>query len=147
MNRYIIVIVLWLLACLSISCSHYKVKKPSHLMSKAEVEEVVYQIYVIEGEARLLYMEQPANEVKRWVNETMNALFAAHEVDYNIVKENINYYYADEKQAKAMQTDVTNRLLQKQAQITKQVQETNRVTDTIITGENQSNILPLENKE
>ncbi|MBO4581269.1 MAG: DUF4296 domain-containing protein [Bacteroidales bacterium] len=145
MNRYTVILFLLLISS-GISCSHSKVKKPSHLMSKAEVEEVVYQIYVIEGEARLLYMEYPSTTVRRWVNETMNSLFAAHDVNYAVVKENINYYYSDAAQAKAMQTAVTNRLLQKQAQISKQVIKT-VLPDTIITGEKQSNKLPLENKE
>lgn len=142
MKRIIYVILLCMsLLFMVVACKHYKVAKPKHLMPKADVEEMLYQMYIIEGKARLLRMDSSTMLLREWTNEEVNALLDSFHVDYPTFKANMDYYFTDEEQAKAIQMNITNRLLQKQAQQSKVVQKMQEMqaqqstNDTISKGE------------
>ncbi len=138
--KHIIYIILWgmCLLFLVVACKHYNINKPKQLMTANDVEEVLYQMYIIEGKARLLRMDSSNWVLRRWTNEEVNALLDSFHVDYPTFKANMDYYFANEEQAKAIQMNITNRLLQKHAQQSKVVQKMHEMqssqsaSDTIV---------------
>ena len=113
----------WLVVMLlfSFSCSRIAVKKPFEqaLLSKEQVEEMLFDIYLIEGKARVMIYNESAERVRLLVNYEMKKMFERYNTSYQQFTESYSYYMGDESVSQKMVSNITNRLIVLEAEQTK----------------------------
>ena len=113
--------VICLFVILFFSCSRTAVKKPSEqpLLGVQVVEEMLLEIHLIEGKARVLIYSESAEKVKSLLNYEMKNLFERYNTTYKQFTESYSYYMGDASVSKKMMSDITNRLIVMEAKQTK----------------------------
>jgi hypothetical protein len=114
---------------ISLSCNRTDMKKTSEqpLLSKQQVEEILLEIYVIEGKARVLIYKEHADKVRLLLNYEMKSLFERYNTNYRQFFGSYSYYMADASVSKKMMSDITNRLIVLEAE---QI-EKNKLVDSL----------------
>ncbi len=99
------------LVCIS-SCNRTAVQKPSEtLLSKQVVEEILVEIYLIEGKMKVLIYNESAEKIRIQVNDEMKNLFKRYNTNYKQYTESYSYYMGDASVSKEMMSDVIDRLV------------------------------------
>jgi len=114
--------------CLFLSCHRNDVKKPSgHLLSKQQVEEMLLEIHIIEGKARVIIYNESSEKVRLVLNYEMKKLFERYHTNYQQFTDSYAYYMSDAAVSKKMIADITNKLIVLQTEQSKN----NTLTDTL----------------
>ena len=114
---------------ISLSCNRTDIKKTSEqpLLSKQQVEEILLEVYVIEGKARVLIYKEHADKVRLLLNYEMKSLFERYNTNYKQFFDSYSYYMANASVSKKMMSDITNRLIVLEAE---QI-EKNKLVDSL----------------
>ena len=113
---------------ISFSCNRTDIEKSEQpLLSKAQVEEILLEIYVIEGKARVLIYKEHVDKVRMLLNYEMKSLFERYNTNYKQFFDSYSYYMANASVSKKMMSDITNRLIVLEAE---QI-EKNKLVDSL----------------
>ncbi len=123
MKKYkkIVWILFFLVLCFACQRKNYYVQKPTIELSQQQVENILYDIYILEGQCREKLFNNSSNIMRTYVIEHMNTIMNKYGVTYKDFEANLDYYYYDNEKLKEIQINVTNRLLQDVAKIEKQI--------------------------
>ncbi len=109
------------LLCLSVfSCENTSsTTPPENILTKETVENILLEMYLIEGEIKVLIHNHSIEELKIWMNIKMEELYKEYHTDYSQFTESFTYYMSDTKISKKIMEDVTNRLIKLQTEQSK----------------------------
>jgi hypothetical protein len=118
-----------ILLSLSVACQHSNtmLKPTGTLLENQDVENILLELYLIDGQARVRIYNEPVNKIREWLNSEMKNTFKQHNTTYKQFTDSYSYYMANAETSKKMMTNVINRLIKMQAE---QV-ETNRKIDSV----------------
>ncbi|MDR0604951.1 MAG: DUF4296 domain-containing protein [Bacteroidales bacterium] len=114
-----------------VSC-HYtplqKQEKPP--LDKQLVENILIEMYLLEGKVRVYIYHETPEELKIRVSNEINQLFERYNITYKQFTDSYSYYMSDDAEtAKKIMSDITNKLIMlqtEQTNKTKQVDTLNK---------------------
>ncbi len=109
MKKVLIIVAVLLLG---MACQRMKAEKPKNLYSQTEIEQILHDIYLLEGEYRIRQMDTSVVNKKEWLHKEMNRIMENHHIQYNDFKDNLNYYMSNDEIAKGMLKKITEQMIE-----------------------------------
>ncbi|MDR2409692.1 MAG: DUF4296 domain-containing protein [Bacteroidales bacterium] len=112
-----------------VSCHNTHLRKQEKAsLDKQLVEDILIEMYLLEGKIRVYLYHETPEELKIRVNNEINQLCKRYNITYKQFTDSYAYYMGDDAEtAKKMMSDITNKLIMLQ---TEQMNNTKQ-TDTL----------------
>jgi hypothetical protein len=113
------------------SCNHPLLQKQGKPpLDKQTVENILIEMYLLEGKIRVyLYQETPEN-LKIWVNSEINKLLKKYNITYKQFTDSYSCYMGDDaKTAKEMMSNITNRLIILETELKRNTKQTDSLNN------------------
>ena len=99
------------------ACQRMKAEKPKKLHSQTEIEAILHDIYLLEGEYRIRQLDTTVVNKTAWLHIQMNHIMDKHHIEYVDFQENLNYYMSNDDMAKTMLKKVTEQLVEEKTRL------------------------------
>ncbi|MBO4739289.1 MAG: DUF4296 domain-containing protein [Bacteroidales bacterium] len=133
-----IVILFAVMLLVASACQRMKAKKPEQLYTQTEIEAVLHDIYLLEGEYRIRQLDTTIVNKTAWLHIRMNQIMEKHNIQYAVFQQNLNYYMSNDDIAKTMLKKVTEQLVKEKTKLenkkNKEKKDTTKVVEQNETG-------------
>ena len=128
------------------ACQRMKAEKPKKLYSQTEIEAILHDIYLLEGEYRIRQLDTTIVNKTAWMHIQMNYIMSKHNIEYADFQENLNYYMSNDDMAKAMLKKVTEQLVEEKTRLEDKNNKAKKDT-TKVSGQNEAIAVQLSSQQ
>jgi hypothetical protein len=110
-----------------VSC-HYTPLQKQHSphLDKQLVEDILIEMYLLEGKIRVYIYHETPEELKVRVSDEINQLFKRYNITYKQFTDSYSYYMGDDAEtAKKIMSNITNKLIVLQTEQTNNIKQVN----------------------
>ena len=112
-----------------VACNRTAMKKPSvGLLSKQLVEDILIEIYLLEGRTKVIVYYESTEKARMRLNYEIKKIFEHYNTNYKQFVDSYSYYMGNAAISKKMMSDLTNRLIVLEAEQT----ENTKLIDSLI---------------